>query len=74
MTDTASRFTLRWVVDISSWHPEDAEWSFLLSLLPAEEVQAVQRFNFRDDQERALISRSLLLSCFYTACISGAAL
>lgn len=61
MTNELERFTLRWAVDISVWAPEDPEWQFLLGLLPPEDQQAVQRFKFRDDQKRALASRSALL-------------
>ncbi len=62
MTDKLARFTLRWAVDISVWAPEDLEWQFLLCLLPPEDRQTVQRFKFRDDQKRALISRSASIS------------
>jgi 4'-phosphopantetheinyl transferase len=62
MSDDLTRFTLRWAVDISAWSPNDPEWQFLLGLLPGDERAAVQRFKFRDDQKRALLSR-LRLAC-----------
>ena len=62
MSDDLTRFTLRWAVDISAWSPNDPEWQFLLGLLPGDERAAVQRFKFRDDQKRALLSRSTIAS------------
>jgi 4'-phosphopantetheinyl transferase len=63
MNSELARFTLRWAVDISVWAPEDPEWQFLLGMLPPEDRQTVQRFKFRDDQKRALVSRLLQLQC-----------
>lgn len=57
MSDNLSRYTLRWAVDISVWACKEAEWQFLLGLLPSDDRTAVQRFKFRDDQKRALVSR-----------------
>jgi 4'-phosphopantetheinyl transferase len=59
MTDDLTRFTLRWAVDISAWTPNDPEWLLLLGLLPQDDRTAVQRFKFREDQKRALLSRSV---------------
>ena len=59
MTSDLARFTLRWAVDSSAWAPGDPEWQFLLGLLPLEDSQAVGRFKFKDDQKRALLSRSV---------------
>ena len=52
---------LRWVVNISRWHPSDdhdgPEFRFLLQLLPEHEREECLRFRFMDDKKRALVSR-----------------
>jgi hypothetical protein len=58
---------LRWLVDISSWEPSNAEWQLLLNALPEEESTKVMRFKFVADQKRALASRYLQRrACFET--------
>lgn len=67
MSDDLCRYTLRWAVDISVWACKEAEWQFLLGLLPSDDRTAVQRFKFRDDQKRALVSRLLQRQCVAAA-------
>ena len=50
---------MRWIVNISTWDPSDAEWQLLLSVLTEEEAAKVMRYKFRADQKRGLISRLL---------------
>eukprot|EP01012_Entosiphon_sulcatum_P040835 TRINITY_DN5456_c0_g1_i1.p1 TRINITY_DN5456_c0_g1~~TRINITY_DN5456_c0_g1_i1.p1 ORF type:complete len:308 (+),score=39.52 TRINITY_DN5456_c0_g1_i1:25-924(+) len=57
------RACLRWAVDITKLAQTDAEWQFLLGLLPSSEQQDVTRFKFKDDQKRALVSRLLQRQC-----------
>jgi len=58
---------LRWLVDITSWEPSNAEWQLLLNALPEEESTKVMRFKFVADQKRALASRYLQRrACFET--------
>lgn len=40
-----------------SWQPLSQEWEFLMTLLSPEEATSVQRFKFREDQKRAMLSR-----------------
>ena len=49
----------RWIVDISTWEPGDAEWQLLLSALPEAESSKVMRFVQVADRKRALVSRLL---------------
>jgi len=49
----------RWIVDISTWDPGDAEWQLLLSLLPEVDSTKVMKFIYKADQKRALVSRLL---------------
>ena len=47
---------LRWVVRLGdAWTPGDAEWSFLLSLIPADDAKDVTRFKFQVSKLLALI-------------------
>ncbi|KAK9814129.1 hypothetical protein WJX72_001038 [[Myrmecia] bisecta] len=55
--------TLRWAVAVKRWEPHPEEWTFLLQLLPQEEVKQVETFKFVEDQKRALISRLLQRRC-----------
>ena len=51
---------LRWAVDVGErWAPAPPELALLLSLLPAEESEAVGRFRQEADRKRALVSRLL---------------
>ena len=53
------RGVLRWVVDVKSWDPGEAEWALLLGLVSEEECTKTMKFHFREDQKRALVSRLL---------------
>ena len=53
------RGVLRWVVDVKSWDPGEAEWALLLGLVSEEERTKTMKFHFREDQKRALVSRLL---------------
>ena len=50
---------LRWLVDVSTWEPKQAEWELLLETLPSECRKRVMAFKFKPDQKRALVSRLL---------------
>lgn len=47
---------LRWAVT-TAWAPRDPEFAFLLTLLPREERDEVNRFMQEADRKRALVSR-----------------
>jgi 4'-phosphopantetheinyl transferase len=50
---------LRWLVDISAWHPKETEWQLLLRMITEEEATKVMRFIREEDRIRALVSRLL---------------
>ncbi len=49
----------RWIVDISTWEPGDAEWQLLLGAVPEADGTKVMRFVQFADKKRALVSRLL---------------
>ena len=49
----------RWLVDVSTWEPTEAEWELLLTLVSEEEAAKVKRFIREVDRKRALVSRLL---------------
>ncbi len=58
----------RWAVKVDNWHPEQGEWSFLLSLLSSEVQAEVQRYKFEVDQHRCLVSKLLQRKCVRDVC------
>ena len=51
---TTPPLRLRWIVNVATWRPADAEFEFILTLLPSHERDAVRRFRRFDDRKRAV--------------------
>ena len=61
-------FSQRWAVNISSWLPDQEEFSYLLKLLPGTAQSEVRKYKVIADRQRALISRLLQRKCLLDAC------
>jgi len=58
----------RWIVNVATWTPADAEFECILALLPTHERDAVRRFRRFDDRKRAVVSRLMQRACIMRAC------
>ena len=65
---TTPPLRLRWIVNVATWRPADAEFEFILTLLPSHERDAVRRFRRFDDRKRAVVSRLMQRACIMRAC------
>ena len=65
---TTPPLRFRWIVNVATWRPADAEFEFILTLLPPHERDAVRRFRRFDDRKRAVVSRLMQRACIMRAC------
>jgi phosphopantetheinyl transferase len=54
---------LRWAVDVGRWSPAEAEYQWLLSVLPVQDRQDCAKYLHADDRCRAVVSRLLQQKC-----------
>lgn len=56
----------RWVVDVASWKPTDAEWQRALALVPPETRDRAARYRLQDDKLRHVVGQIALRKLIHT--------